>query len=197
MSDALKALIKAQGEMGKAIKGSTNPYFKSRYADLETVVNATMGAFHANGFAVLQLNDKDSEGHYVETKLLHATGTEFSSKVYLVMDKNDMQGLGSAITYARRYGLLGMAGIAPEDDDGNAAVSNKRGPSMELDLDARVDAAIEFYQDCTLKRFIDNESRFKKLLETKGLTSDQYDQLYSAHHNRGKQLLPKKKQNQS
>ena len=111
MSDAVKALIKAQGEMGKAIKSSTNPHFKSRYADLETVVNATMGAFHANGFAVLQLNDKDSEGHYVETRLLHARGEEFSSKVYLVVGKNDMQGLGSAITYARRYGLLGMAAV--------------------------------------------------------------------------------------
>ncbi len=189
MSDAVKALIKAQGEMGKAIKGSTNPYFRSRYADLETVVNATMAAFHANGFAVLQLNDKDSEGHYVETKLLHATGTEFSSKVYLVMDKNDMQGLGSAITYARRYGLLGMAGIAPEDDDGNAAVSNKRGPSMELDLDARVDAAIEFYQNCTSEKFAQNEVRFKKLIESQGLTSDQYDALFDVHNNRKKQLM--------
>ena len=189
MSDAVKALIKAQSEMGKAIKGSTNPHFKSRYADLEAVVNATMGAFHANGFAVLQLNDKDAEGHYVETRLLHATGAEFSSKVYLVIGKNDMQGLGSAITYARRYGLLGMAGIAPEDDDGNAAVANKRGPSIELDLDARVDAAIEFYQNCTSEKFAQNEVRFKKLIESVGLTSEQYDALFDAHNNRKKQLM--------
>lgn len=189
MSDAIKALIKAQGEMGKAIKRSTNPHFKSRYADLEAVVNATMGAFHGNGFAVLQLNDKDAEGHYVETRLLHSTGTDFSSKVYLVIGKNDMQGLGSAITYARRYGLLGMAGIAPEDDDGNAAVANNRGPTLELLLDARVDAAIEFYEDCTSEQFSQNEARFNKLIESQGLTSEQYDALFDAHNNRKKQLM--------
>ena len=186
MSDAVKALIKAQGEMGKAIKGSTNPHFKSRYADLEAVVNATMSAFHANGFAVLQLNDKDAEGHYVETRLLHATGTEFSSKVYLVMGKNDMQGLGSAITYARRYGLLGMAGIAPEDDDGNAASAK---PEMQLTMDDRVNSAIEFYSNCNSQDFANWEERFKKLINSPDITEHQYDRLFDAHNNRKKQLM--------
>ena len=85
MIEAIKALLKAQSEMGSAVKNSKNPHFKSKYADLEAVVNATMGAFHANGFAVLQRNDKDAEGHFVETKLLHSSGDTFDSKVYLVL----------------------------------------------------------------------------------------------------------------
>jgi hypothetical protein len=189
MIEAIKALLKAQSEMGSAVKNSKNPHFKSKYADLEAVVNATMGAFHANGFAVLQRNDKDAEGHFVETKLLHSSGDTFDSKVYLVLGKNDMQGLGSAITYARRYGLLGLAGIAPEDDDGNAAVANKKGPSMELDLNARIDAAIEFYKNCDAEKFAANEARFKKLIEHVGLTSEQYDTLFYAHNNRKLELM--------
>lgn len=100
-----------------------------------------------------------------------------------------MQGLGSAITYARRYGLLGLAGIAPEDDDGNAAVANKKGPSMELDLNARIDAAIEFYKNCDAEKFSANELRFKKLIEHVGLTSEQYDTLFYAHNNRKLELM--------
>lgn len=188
MIEAIKALLKAQSEMGSAVKSSKNPHFKSKYADLEAVVNATMGAFHANGFAVLQRNDKDAEGHFVETKLLHSSGDTFDSKVYLVLGKNDMQGLGSAITYARRYGLLGLAGIAPEDDDGNAAVANKKAPSMELNLDARIDAAIQFYKNCDAEKFAANEVRFNKLIEHVGLTSEQYDMLFYAHNNRKLEL---------
>ena len=189
MIEAIKALLKAQSEMGAAVKNSKNPHFKSKYADLEAVVNATMGAFHANGFAVLQRNDKDAEGHFVETKLMHSSGDTFDSKVYLVLGKNDMQGLGSAITYARRYGLLGLAGIAPEDDDGNATVANKKAPSMELDLDARIDAAIQFYKNCDADKFAANEARYNKLIEHVGLASEQYDMLFDAHNNRKAELM--------
>ena len=118
---AIKALIKAQSEMDHVKKDSTNPHFKNRYASLEAVIDATSKVFQANGFAVMQPCGRDELGVYVETKLLHSTEQAFSSKVYLVLDKQNMQGLGSAITYARRYGLLGMACLAPEDDDGNDA----------------------------------------------------------------------------
>jgi hypothetical protein len=117
----IKALLKAQQEMGKVVKNAINPHFRSKYADLAAVCEATMDTFHSNGFAVLQPCDADEHGKYVETMLVHETGGTFSSRVYLVLSKADMQGLGSAITYARRYGLLGMAGLAPEDDDGNRA----------------------------------------------------------------------------
>ena len=126
IKEARIALNKAQKEMGKALKNATNPHFRSSYADLKSVVEAAMPAFLANGFAVTQPNGADDLGDYVETILMHDSGFSFKSKVYLRLGKQDMQGYGSATTYARRYGLLGMAGIAPEDDDGNAAVATSK-----------------------------------------------------------------------
>jgi hypothetical protein len=128
---ARKALIKAQKEMGKALKNATNPHFRSNYADLKSVVEAVMPAFLANGFAVTQPNGADELGDHVKTILLHESGATFVSKVYLRLGKQDMQGYGSATTYARRYGLLGMAGVAPEDDDGNAAVATSKNKSTQ------------------------------------------------------------------
>lgn len=126
---AVKAFIKAQGEMGAAIKNASNPHLKSKYADLGSVMEAAMPALHANGFAVMQPSGGDERGLYVDTILLHESGETFTSRVYLVMGKQDMQALGSAQTYARRYGLMGMAGVVPEDDDGEAA---KRPPQQPV-----------------------------------------------------------------
>lgn len=116
------ALAKAQTEMGAALKSANNPHFKSKYADLSSVVSACMPALNSNGIAVIQPTGEDETGRYVETVLIHgASGQSLSCRVPLIVQKNDMQGYGSAVTYARRYGLMSMAGIAPEDDDGNAA----------------------------------------------------------------------------
>ncbi len=136
---AVTALIKAQSEMGIALKNADNPHFKSKYADLSSVVDATMQPFTDNGFAVLQPCGNDEKGHFVETVLLHESGDSFKSKVYLVLSKNDMQGYGSCVTYARRYGLLGMAGIAPEDDDGNVTAKQTQNPLSEGIKDAFID----------------------------------------------------------
>ena len=114
------ALCAAQMEMGPALKQSNNPAFKSKYADLGNVMEACMPALNRHGIAVIQPIGEADGGRYVETVLVHATG-ELRCRVPLIVAKNDMQGFGSAVTYARRYGLMAMAGIAPEDDDGNAA----------------------------------------------------------------------------
>ena len=126
MSDAIKAYVKAQKAMGAVIKNAANPHLKSKYADLGSVLNACAEALHSNGFAIIQPCGKNEHGAFVETVLAHESGGTFSSKVYLVIGKQDMQGVGSAITYARRYGLLGMAGLAPEDDDGEATKAPKQ-----------------------------------------------------------------------
>ena len=119
-----QALAKAQLEMGPALKDSTNPAFKSKYADLSSVMAACLPALNKNGIAVVQPTGSDDAGRYVETILIHgATGESLRCQVPLIVGKNDMQGYGSAVTYARRYGLMCMAGIAPEDDDGNAAAA--------------------------------------------------------------------------
>lgn len=118
------ALAAAQSEMGKAIKASANPAFRSKYADLASVMEACLPALNANGIAVIQPICHDEAGRSVKTVLIHDSGETLECSVPLIVGKNDMQGLGSAITYARRYGLMSMAGIAPEDDDGNAAVAS-------------------------------------------------------------------------
>ena len=119
------ALAKAQSEMGKALKDANNPHFKSKYADLSSVTGACMPALNANGIAVIQPFYDDESGRYVKTIMIHgASGETLECRVPLIVAKNDMQGFGSAATYARRYGLMAMTGIAPEDDDGNAAAKS-------------------------------------------------------------------------
>ena len=117
------ALAAAQIEMGPALKDSTNPAFKSKYADLASVMAACLPALNKHGIAVIQPPVDDDAGRYVKTILAHESGETLECRVPLIIGKNDMQGYGSAVTYARRYGLMSMAGIAPEDDDGNAAVT--------------------------------------------------------------------------
>lgn len=126
------ALAAAQAEMGKALKDSDNPHFKSKYADLSSVMDACMPALTKHGIAVLQPPYHDDTGRYVKTILVYGeTGEMAECLVPLIVGKNDMQGYGSAVTYARRYGLMSMAGIAPEDDDGNAAA--KAAPLSKAD----------------------------------------------------------------
>ena len=113
--------VNAQKAMGKALKQSSNPHFKSKYVDLQGVFDACGDAFNDNNFSIQQPHGRDVYGDFVKTLLIHITGQRFESKLYLVLERQTMQGLGSAITYARRYALMGMAGLAPEDDDGNDA----------------------------------------------------------------------------
>jgi hypothetical protein len=115
------ALAAAQQEMGKAIKDTKNDHFRSKYADLASVMDACMGALNKHGICVMQPTGEDEGGRFVRTILAHVSGETVDCRVPLIVQKNDMQGYGSAVTYARRYGLMSMAGIAPEDDDGNAA----------------------------------------------------------------------------
>jgi hypothetical protein len=124
------ALAKAQANMGKALKQANNPHFRSKYADLGNVMDACLPALNEAGIAVVQPTGEDEHGRYVETRLIHGeSGESLFCRVPLIVAKNDMQGYGSAVTYARRYGLMTMAGIAPEDDDGNAAA--KAAPKQE------------------------------------------------------------------
>ena len=111
--------------MGPALKTAQNPHLRSKYADLGSVMDACFAALHANGFAVLQPGGADEHGPFVDTVFVHETGHEFRSRCYLVIGKQDMQGVGSAWTYARRYGLMALAGIAPEDDDGEGTKKPK------------------------------------------------------------------------
>lgn len=128
-SDSIKslagAMCKAQGEMGGAHKGANNPFFKSKYADLGAVIEVVKEPFTNNGLSYVQfpINDGDKIG--VETILMHESGEWLSHSFTVKASKQDAQGAGSVITYCKRYGLQAVAGIPSEDDDGNAASSNK------------------------------------------------------------------------
>jgi len=116
------AIVKAQMAFGPALKTSQNPHFKSRYADLSACVEAVIEALNANGIALIQRTFPCESGVTVETVFLHTSGETMSSgPLHVPASKQDPQGYGSALTYARRYSLMAACGIAPEDDDGNAA----------------------------------------------------------------------------
>jgi len=115
------ALCKAQAEMEGAKKDAKNPHFNSKYADLASVWDAIREPLTKNGLSVVQLPRSIPGGVEVETILLHVSGESLSSVLAVPATKSDAQGFGSALTYARRYSLMAMVGVAPEDDDGNAA----------------------------------------------------------------------------
>ncbi len=123
INELATALARAQGKIKGAIKDSANPFFKSKYADLASVVEAIRQAFSENGLSYVQTVEPcEKEEVRVETLILHGSGQWLSGGVLaLPVNKADAQGYGSALTYARRYGLSAAAGVAPEDDDGNAA----------------------------------------------------------------------------
>lgn len=124
IKDLAAALCKAQTAMKHATKEAENPYFKSKYADLPAVIDAVRPALTANGLSVSQMMDYDEVGrHYLVTTLMHTSGQWLRGWYPINPTKNDPQGIGSAVTYARRYSLAGATGNASigEDDDGNAA----------------------------------------------------------------------------
>ena len=115
------ALNKAQAEMSGAKKKATNPFFKSKYSDMNAVVDAVRIPFCDNGLSYSQFPIFNDKCVGVETILMHSSGEWISSTLMLPMTKQDPQAAGSAITYARRYSLQAIAGIPSEDDDGNTA----------------------------------------------------------------------------
>jgi hypothetical protein len=126
MQEIAKALVKAQKGFGPALKTSTNPHYKSRYADLAACVEAVVDSLNDSGIALIQSCHESTDGVTVETVFVHESGETLSTgKLHVPASKQDPQGYGSALTYARRYSLMAACGIAPEDDDGNAAAKSK------------------------------------------------------------------------
>lgn len=119
------ALNKAQAEMSGAKKGANNPFFKSKYADMNSVVDAVRIPFCNNGLSYSQFPIMQDNKVGVETILMHESGEWMSDILVLPMVKQDPQAAGSAITYAKRYALQSIAGIPSEDDDGNSAGNQK------------------------------------------------------------------------
>ncbi len=121
------ALVKAQQKMGAALKDSKNPFFKSKYADLNSIIDAAIPALNEEGIAVLQSPGLNNDGgSVINTILLHTSGEFIAGQSKVVAAKqNDPQSEGSAVTYARRYGLQSMVTLKAEDDDGEGAMGRK------------------------------------------------------------------------
>jgi len=145
MKNIASALVKAQKAFGPALKTATNPHFRTNYADLSACVEAVIDALNANGIALIQRNHLDETGVTIETVFVHESGEMLDcGKLHVPAAKSDPQGYGSALTYARRYSLMAACGIAPEDDDGNAASKpRKQAAPMDTSPKARAQRIIE------------------------------------------------------
>lgn len=133
------ALVKAQKNFAPALKASLNPHFRSKYVDLAGCVEAVIDALNENGIFLMQGTYECADGVIVETVFVHESGEQFyCGKLHVPAAKQDAQGYGSALTYARRYSLMAACGIAPEDDDGNAASKKPAKPPVKAALDGVV-----------------------------------------------------------
>jgi hypothetical protein len=122
LTKIIEALLKSQKEIENVKKESLNPFFKNKYADLNSLIEACKTILNNNGIVILQ----PINGEFVETTLFHTSGESISSKTKIVCKtENNPQDQGSAITYARRYGLQSMLFMSAEDDDGEKATDHK------------------------------------------------------------------------
>ena len=148
IADLAAALCLAQAEMGGAIKDSNNPFFKSNYADLTSVIKVMKQPFANHGLSFVQLpvTSVGGNGIGVATMLMHNSGQYIQSEYLLPMDKVTPQGAGSAITYARRYALQALAGIPSVDDDSEMAMYRNEPAPVVAPPQKRVNKKL--MQDC-------------------------------------------------
>lgn len=127
INELAAALAKAQGQIEGAKKSSSNPFFKSKYADLAECWNTCRESLTANEISVIQMPEEINENGRlnITTMLAHSSGQYISSTLTMTVTKLDPQAIGSAITYGRRYALAAMVGLAQEDDDGEKAMARQ------------------------------------------------------------------------
>ena len=134
IGDLAAALAKAQAEVGTVHKDSANPFYKNSYASLAAVWEATRPVLSKHQLSVVQMPSHDEAGYYVETQLMHSSGQWIRSRTYMKPAKDDPQGIGSLISYARRYALQAVTMICPDDDDGEAAMGrNSNAPQKPVE----------------------------------------------------------------
>ncbi len=135
IKDLAKALSQAQSEMSGALKDAKNPFYKSSYADLESCIEASRPTLTKYNLSVSQTVDSTSDDYFLVTYLLHSSGQFIKSRLKLYMEKPDMQKLGSAITYARRYAYAAIIGLHQTDDDAEILYARKPILKEEASID--------------------------------------------------------------
>jgi len=140
LTNITKALLAAQKSITFAAKDSNNPFFKSKYADLETVIDAVKPSLNENGIVFIQTLSESDVGYLgITTRLMHVSGEFLEDSCFVPLQKNDAQGYGSTATYARRYALSAICGLYQADDDGNEG-SKKAEPKKTI---SPTDGALE------------------------------------------------------
>jgi len=133
MKNLATALVKAQMEMVTPKKTALNPFFKNKYSDLNSILEAVLPAFNNNGIVILQPTCTIDGKNYVKTILMHESGELIESLTEIIFSKqNDAQSQGSGISYARRYGLQSFVAAGSEDDDGQKATIPAKEKSIQL-----------------------------------------------------------------
>lgn len=160
LAQIAEALAAAQASIGNATKDSKNPHFRSSYASLASVREACQEALSRHKIAVVQSPSVTADDRLVEvtTLLIHCSGQWIQGRLQLPADKPTAQAIGSAITYARRYALAALVGVAPEDDDGEEAVGRK-GPRTREVLPQAKGRLSEFNAACMKKVGSADEAR--------------------------------------
>lgn len=162
INEIMGALAKAQGKIQPASKDKSNPFFKSKYADLSSVWDACREALSENGLAVVQTIQQKQEGMFLITTLGHSSGQWIKSEVQVILAKTDPQAIGSAITYFRRYSLSAMVGVAPDDDDGEKAQQSFRNQKTQ---DIKPKPKITAEQASELEMILEEcEDKYKNLV---------------------------------
>jgi hypothetical protein len=174
MTNLIPALIKAQSEFPPVTKDAQNPHFKNNYASLENVINCTNKALMSNGLCVVQTMENDS----LRTTLYHVSGESITGVQTLHPSKNDPQGWHGAQTYARRYGMLSILGIASEDDDGNSGSEKPKTITQAESIE---------YQDLILNASNDEELKtayMKALARCKELGDTKSEAFFTGEKNK-------------
>ena len=167
--DFLNAYAKLLNSINCIKKDSDNPYYKSKYADLNAIFDEVKSKISENGFILLQ----NVESNYLRTRIIHIESGEYLESMFeLLTAKPDMQQLGSAVTYARRYSLLPMLNIETEDDDGNLACGIKKPTFDELETYEQFDIAI---RECKTEKSVN--ALWYKWKEKFGKDSEEYKKL--------------------
>ena len=181
MDKIAPSLLKAQRAITFAVKDSTNPHFKSSYADLESVIEAIKKPLNDNGIIFIQSFSPSEAGKLnLTTRLMHESGEWLEDELTMPLQKNDAQGYGSAATYSRRYALAAITGLYQADDDGNEASK----PQVLSDL--RSDELISLIKAST---DIPQIAIYLKAAVNGGASKDQLSKLQSAATQRKQSLL--------
>ena len=169
-----KALVSAQAEMSNAKKESLNPFFKSKYADLNSVRESVLPILNKHGISVLQPTKTVDGKNFIRTILLHESGESIESDTEIIYSKqNDAQSQGSGITYARRYGLQSFVCLGADDDDGNS--SSKRPTKLNIE-DEKVGKYINSFDN--IDQFIEFRSKYSLTTDQKEYVSKKFNELF-------------------